>query len=83
MICQLTKIAHFSLCHKTVADTKLTNLFLKKIVSLHEPPDSIISDCSSIFTSQFLVILYNCLKVKQKLFTAFHTETDRQIKQTN
>ena len=46
-------------------------------------PDSIVSDRGSVFTAKFWSSLCYHLKIKQKLSTAFHPQTDGQTERQN
>ena len=49
----------------------------------HGLPDSIIINRRSLFTSKFWSLLYYFLGIKQKLFIAFHPQTDGQTERQN
>ena len=57
---------------KTITITKLTDLFLNKVVRRFRAPRGIISNYSSIFTSKFWLELYFTTKIKYRLSTAFY-----------
>jgi hypothetical protein len=44
---QLTKMAHFMPCNKTITDAKTSRLFIDNIYKYHGLPDDIISDQGS------------------------------------
>ncbi len=46
-------------------------------------PNSIVSDRDLVFTSIFWLSLYYFLEIKQRLFTAFHPQTNGQTKRQN
>ena len=50
---RLTKSTHFLLVRTNYSLDKLTELYIKEIVRLHEIPKSIILDRDSRFTSRF------------------------------
>nr|GEV90996.1 putative reverse transcriptase domain-containing protein [Tanacetum cinerariifolium] len=58
---RLTKSAHFIPTQATDSMETLTRLYIKEIVSRHDVPISIISDCDSHFTSRFWQSLQNAL----------------------
>ena len=47
------------------------------------PPDSIVSDRSSVFTSEYWSTFCYHLVVKKKLSTAFYPQTDGQTERQN
>ncbi len=57
---------------------QLSRAFLENIWQDRGLPDFIISDRESLFTSKFWSALCFHLKIKQRLSTAFHPQTDRQ-----
>ena len=57
---------------KTITITKLTDLFLNKVVCCFRTPRGIISNYSSIFTSEFWLELYFTVKIKCRLSIAFY-----------
>lgn len=58
-------------------DTKL-KLYIQELVRLHGVPLSIISDCGTQFTFQFLKSFQKCLGIKVNLSTTFHPQTNGQ-----
>ena len=62
---------------KVIIDTlDFTEIIINVMVRHHGLPDSIITNRKSLFTSKFWSLLYYFFGIKQKLFTAFHTQTD-------
>ena len=61
----------------------LAKIILNVIVWHYGLPNSIVSDCSSVFTSKFYSSLYYFLSIKQILSTAFHSPTDGQPERQN
>ena len=59
---------------KTITVTKLADLFLNKIVRCFRTFRGIISNYSSIFTSEFWLELYFAIKTKYRLNTAFYPQ---------
>jgi len=74
---QMTKKTHFILCSKSTAAPEFAQLFVSHIVGLHGLPDSIVSDHSSIFTSNFWSTLTSILKTDPRKSTAFHPQNRR------
>nr|GFA51964.1 putative reverse transcriptase domain-containing protein [Tanacetum cinerariifolium] len=77
---RLSKSAHFLLVKTTDNMEKLTQLYLKKVVCRHGVPISIISDRDSKFTSRFWRLLQEALGTRLDMSSAYHPETDGQIK---
>ena len=46
-------------------------------------PSTVVSDCGSVFVSNFLGELYKLLGIKKKMSTAFHSQTDGQTERLN
>ena len=82
IIDHLTKYAHFLSIKVAYSLEKLVELYLSKIVKLHEIPISIICDCDSRFTSNFWKSIQRALATKLNLSTAFHPQTDGQTNPT-
>ncbi len=53
------------------------------VVRHHGVPESIVMDQGLLFISKFLSLLCYFLRIKKKLSTAFHPQTDSQIKWQN
>ncbi|GJX51867.1 putative reverse transcriptase domain-containing protein [Tanacetum coccineum] len=60
----------------------LTRLYIKKIISRHGVPISIILDRDSHFTSRFWQSLQNAFGTQLDMSTTYHPETDGQSKRT-
>src|SRR5438105_11449139 len=73
---RFTKIAKYFPIRETINAHELADLFHRQIVCSFRTPSSIISDHDSIFTSQFWSSLCFYMKVRRKLSTAFHPQTD-------
>jgi len=80
---RFTKMTHLVPCNKTTDAPEFAHLFVDHIIGLHGLPESIVSDRSSIFTSHFWTTLSKLLKVKGRLSTAFHPQTDGQTERMN
>nr|GEV17751.1 hypothetical protein [Tanacetum cinerariifolium] len=78
----LTKSAHFLPMKETDSMEKLTRQYLKKVVSRHGVPVSIISDRDSKFTSQFWKSLNKALGTQLDMSTAYHPQTDGRSERT-
>jgi hypothetical protein len=80
---RLTKMAHFMPCNKTVTGEETARLFMDNIYKYHGLLDDIISNCGSQFTSKFWQLLFKIFKVKIKLSSAYHPQTDVQMERIN
>ena len=78
----LTKMWHLILC-QFMTKKKTVCLFHQHVWKYHELFSTIISDCDTQFVTHFWDELCQCLEIKSTLFTAYHSETDRQIKNVN
>jgi transposase InsO family protein len=80
---RLTKMAHFTLCSKSITAEETAQLILDEIVRLHGLPEEIVSDRGPQFASKFWRHLFELLGVDIRLSSAFHPETNGQIERTN
>ncbi|GJZ95592.1 putative reverse transcriptase domain-containing protein [Tanacetum coccineum] len=78
----LTKSTHFIPTKATDSMETLTRLYIKKIVSRHGVPISIISDRDNHFTSRFWQSMQNALGTQLDMSMAYHPETDGQSERT-
>ena len=62
---------------------KLTNLFFEKIVLHFDIPANIINDRDSLFINAFWSALCYHVKIKRRLSTVFHSQTNEQITKQN
>nr|GFB30175.1 reverse transcriptase domain-containing protein [Tanacetum cinerariifolium] len=79
---RLTKSAIFTPIRETDHTDKLVRIYLKKVVTRHEIPVSIISDRDPRFASNFWRSLQNALGTRLDMSTAYHPETDGQSERT-
>ncbi|KAL0458139.1 UNVERIFIED_CONTAM: RNA-directed DNA polymerase [Sesamum latifolium] len=79
---RLTKSAHFLPIRQGDSLDKLAELYVAEIVRLHGVPVSIVSDRDPRFTSRFWGSLQRALGTKLHFSTAFHPQTDGQLKRT-
>ncbi|XP_058726997.1 uncharacterized protein LOC131598406 [Vicia villosa] len=61
----------------------LAEVYIKKIVSLHGIPSSIVYDRDSRFTSRFWESLQEAMGTKLKLSFAYHSQMDGQTERTD
>nr|GEX77319.1 putative reverse transcriptase domain, ribonuclease H-like domain, aspartic peptidase domain protein [Tanacetum cinerariifolium] len=79
---RLTKLAHFLPVKTTDSMEKLSQLFLKEVVSRHGVPISIISNRDSKFTSRFWRSLQEALGTRLDMSTAYNPKMDGQSERT-
>jgi len=80
---QFTKMAHFVPTTEKTTAQGLARLFRDNVWRLHGLPESIISDRGSQFTADLMRELNELLRIKTKLLTAFHPQTDGQTERMN
>jgi transposase InsO family protein len=80
---RFTKMARYLPCRKTIDAEELAELFIGSIVKDFGLPSGIVSDRGSVFTSKFWSTLCWILRIKRKLSTAFHPQTDGQTERQN
>ena len=68
---------------KTIDAPALADLFFYEVVCRYGMPKGIVSDRGSVFTSAFWSSLCYHAKVKRRLSTAFHPQTDGQTERQN
>jgi hypothetical protein len=79
----LTKVAHFIPVKITYSGAKLAELYMSRIVCLHGVPKKIVLDRRSQFTSKFWEKLHESMDTKLNFSSAYHLQTDGQMKRTN
>ena len=70
-------------CTKEETAYSTAELFRNHVWCQHGLPSTVISDCGSVFASNFLGELYKLLGIKRKMSTAFHPQTDGQTERLN
>ena len=83
VVCRFTKQAHFIPCKESMSSSDLADLYINNIFKLHGLPDDIVSDRGPVFRSKFWLSLLESLKIKSKLFTAFHPQSKGQTERVN
>lgn len=80
---RLTKMRHLIPCNETTGAPELARIHLVHVLKLHVLPEAIVSDQQSQFTPAFWLELSLLLKIKPRLSTAFHAQTDGQAERAN
>jgi transposase InsO family protein len=62
---------------------KLAELYMSRIMCLHDVPKKIVSDRGSQFTSKFWEKLHESMDTKLNFSSAYHPQTDGQTERTN
>ena len=73
---RLTKVTHFIPVKTTYSGSRLAELYMERIVCLHEVPKKIISDRGTQFTSNFWQKVHESLGTKLNFSSAYHPQTD-------
>ena len=79
----LTKMVHYEPVKVTIDAPRLAKVIIDVVLQYHGLPDSIISDQGAIFMSKFWSSLCYFLRVKRRLSTAFHPQTDGKTEPQN
>lgn len=79
----LMKQAIYIPCHMTDDATKFATLFIQHVFSKHGLLVDIVSNCESLFISQFWKELCKALGIEAKLSIAYHQQTNGQMEHTN
>ena len=83
IINRLTKMVYYEPVQTTITAPVLRKVIFNVVVEYYSLSNSIISDCSSVFTSKFWFSLCYFLTIKQRLCTAFYPQTDGRTKWQN
>lgn len=83
MFDRLTKYSYFIPFVKDGNTLQFVYVFIQNIVTNHGMPRELISDRDKLFTSHFWQALTARLRVRHRLSTAFHPQTDGQTERTN
>ena len=78
-----TKMARYITTTKTVTAVELAELFYEEVICRFGVPKGAVSDRGSVFTSAFWSEMCYYLKMKRRLSTAFHPQTDGQTERQN
>ena len=80
---RFTKYSLFFPVISTINAAELAELFYTEVELRFGAPEGIISDRGTLFTSQFWADLCYYSKIKRRLSTAFHPQTDGQTERMN
>ena len=80
---RLSKLCHFIPTHDEITADQLARLFVDDIFVLHGMPRSIVTDRDPEFTGKFWSSLCDIWKVKRRLSTAYHPQSDDQTERVN
>ena len=80
---RLTKFAHLLPLKHPYTASKVAQLFMDSVVTLHGLPHSIVTDRDTIFFSHFWKELFKLYKVNLHLSIAYHPQTDGQTERVN
>ena len=78
-----TKMVVYIPTTKRCTSIELAKLLIEDIVQYYNIPEGIVTDRGSIFTSKYQSNFAFEVRVKHKLSTAFHLQTNSQIEQMN
>lgn len=78
-----TKMSLYIAVTKTLTAVDLAEILVERVISRFGVPKGIVSDRDTKFTSEFWSELCHRLKIKRRLSTAFHPQTDGQTERQN
>ena len=78
-----TKMSIYIPVTKKIDTEELAEAFLRHFVKSYGNPKGIVSDRGSVFTSKFWGAFCRYLKIRRRLSTAFHPQTDGQTERQN
>lgn len=80
---RFTKYCRFIPVPSTINAAELAAIFYEHILTRYGTPQGVVSDRGPIFTSEFWGSLCHACKIKRRLSTAFHPQTDGQTERMN
>jgi IS30 family transposase len=78
-----SKVAHFISVKTMYKGANLAELYIARIVCLHEVPKKIVSDRGTQFTSRFWEKLHKAMDTRLNFSSAYHPQTDGQTERVN
>ena len=73
-----TKMALYLPCRKSIDSADLADLFIDKVIAKHGVLLLLVSGRGTVFTARFWSSVCHHAKIKRRLSTAFHPQTDGQ-----
>ena len=83
IVCRLTKMIHYISCIKNIFFKNFTDIFIRKIIRLHDFFLFIMTDKEFVFTSRYWSFLCYAFKIIRKFFIAFYFQINDQTKRIN
>lgn len=83
IIDQLIKMINYKPIKITIDALGFTKIIINVIIRHHCLPNSLVSNCGTVFISKFRSSISYFLRIKRGLLTAFYPQTDDQIKRQN
>ena len=83
LVDRFTKYVRYLPVNKTITAQGIADVLLRQCFLKQGPPDTLLSDRGSVFTSQFWSDICYHLKIDHRLSTAFHPQTDGQTERQN
>ena len=80
---RFSKMGHFIACTKDITSVQLADLFFYHVIRLHGIPNNLVTDCGSVFISQFFSALLTTYGIEQNLTSAYHPQSDGQTERLN
>lgn len=74
------KMMYYEPVKTTINIADLVEVIINVVIRYYSLSELIINNQSSLFMSKFQLLLYYFFSIKQKLFNAFHSQIDDQIK---
>ena len=83
VINRYTKMAQYIVYYKTINALELAKILQEKVFSIFRTLDRIMSNCRTMFISQFWLAFYYYLMCKCQLSTTYYPQTNSQTKRQN
>jgi hypothetical protein len=80
---RLTKVVHFIPVKTTYIGPQLAELYIARIVCLHDVPKKIVSGRGTQITSKFWEWLHESMETKLNFSSTYHPQTDGQKERVN